>query len=218
MTGTCEQAVKPEQATVQLLPAHSTPLVQLFSPQLITHELADLQSTGCAHPELPHSTRQGMPAGQCGVQSGVLQVMTHTPPMQVPAAASHAMSLHIGAGAPPMPAMPPMLGEPAEGVPPMLTPPAPARATAASSAGAAHARAAALAAEARVAAARFTGATRSATGSRVRLRIFDADVLARVAHPTAEAELYTIGVERALRRIFVEQQRAGCDAGREGTH
>jgi hypothetical protein len=44
-TGVVEQAVWPEHVTPHELPAQLTPLVQLFSAQLIWQELASVQST-----------------------------------------------------------------------------------------------------------------------------------------------------------------------------
>jgi len=59
------------QPTLHQLPPQSTPLRQLDIPQLMSHDEAWLQSTPWLQELLPHSTRQGMPAGHTGVQSGV---------------------------------------------------------------------------------------------------------------------------------------------------
>ena len=67
---------------------------------------------------LPHSTRHGMPGGQCGVQSVPVQPITQTPPVQLPFAALQAAALHGGGPLPPLPASPPAL-LPAVAAPPL---------------------------------------------------------------------------------------------------
>lgn len=70
---------------------------------------------------LPHSTRQGMPAGQWGVQVLPVQPITHTSSVQLPFAALHAAALHGGwplPPLPPLPALPPLL-LPAVAAPPV---------------------------------------------------------------------------------------------------
>lgn len=81
-----------------------------MSAHEISHDEALPQSTAALlQLLLPHSTRQGMPAGQCGVQSVLLQLITQTPPVQVPLAALQEAALHGGAPLPPLPALPPAL-------------------------------------------------------------------------------------------------------------
>ena len=96
-TGTIEQALTPAQAMRQLLPAQSTPPKQPCSPQVMSHDEALPQSTTPLLQLLyPQSTRQGMPAAQCGVQSAVVQVMTHTSSIQLPPAALHVAATQGG--------------------------------------------------------------------------------------------------------------------------
>ncbi len=45
----------------------------------MSHDEALLQSMAPLHELSAHSTRQGMPVGQCGAQSLTLHSMTHTP-------------------------------------------------------------------------------------------------------------------------------------------
>lgn len=119
--GSVEQAFSPEQATVQALPAQSTPLRQLESPQVMSHEDAWLQSTALSlQPLLLQLTRQGMPAGQCGAQPAPLHAMTQVEAMQVPPAALQSAESQGGGPEPPLPPLPPALAPP----PPMLTAPA----------------------------------------------------------------------------------------------
>jgi hypothetical protein len=69
--GSVEQALAPEQVTLQELPAQFTPFRQLESPHVTSHDEALLQSTPLLQLSLAHSTRHGMPVGQSGMQSGV---------------------------------------------------------------------------------------------------------------------------------------------------
>ena len=73
MIGMLEQDLSPLQPMSHWLPAQSTPWRQLEAPQVMSQDEALVQST---KPPLQllsaHSTRHGMPAAQCGAQSGVL--------------------------------------------------------------------------------------------------------------------------------------------------
>jgi len=64
-TGEIAQESLPKQSTVQELPAQSTPPWQALAAHEISQDEALPQSTtALLHAWLPHSTRQGMPAGQ----------------------------------------------------------------------------------------------------------------------------------------------------------
>ena len=73
MIGMLEQDLSPLQPMTHWLPAQSTPLRQLEAPHEMSQDEALVQSTRPPlQPLSPQSTRQGMPGGHLGAQSGVV--------------------------------------------------------------------------------------------------------------------------------------------------
>jgi hypothetical protein len=70
--GRLEQDLSPVQPTLHELPAQFTPPRQLDAPHVTSQEAAPLQSMPPLQLLSAQVTRHGMPAGQCGVQAGVL--------------------------------------------------------------------------------------------------------------------------------------------------
>lgn len=124
--GMLEHDLSPGQPMLHALPPQSTPCRQLDAPHEMSQDEPLVQST---RPPLqllsPHSTRQGIPNGHLGAQSGLLQPMTHTPAWQLPFAAPQAALSQGGGPLPPLPALPPPPPAPAAPPPPPATPPAP---------------------------------------------------------------------------------------------
>jgi hypothetical protein len=124
--GKLEHDLSPVQATTHEAPAQLTPPRQLDAPHSISHDEALLQSTGPVQALSAHSTRQGIPDGQCGAHSGLVHAMTQTPVLQLPLAALHAVGSQGGSGLPPLPPLPAVPAVPAvpplPPVPPLLPP------------------------------------------------------------------------------------------------